>query len=273
MREAEQQVAFPRPGRGVKALLVVYVAIALVGALLFNYGGHGGAAVLAALACIPALVVHHPWSVLTAGLLTSPRDFTSIIITAVAIYFLAPDLERRWGMWRFFRFYALSIIAGFGLALVLAKIAPGDSQVFHPGAMFGPAAALTALAVAWGRENASAQIRLYFLLPISGRMLVWITLGFCALGLFFPATLTEGVVAPFGGFVAGLLLAGSPSPLREIYLRVKLAVLRRRSGPIHIEGIRPQKRRPGAPPLRVVTGGLDEDLEKRQPPKDKRFLN
>jgi hypothetical protein len=29
----------------------------------------------------------------------------------------------------------------------------------------------------------------------------------------------------------------------------------------------------GGPPLRVVVGGLDEDLEKRKPPKDKRYLN
>ena len=275
MREAEQQVAFPRPGRGVKALLVVYVVVALAGALLFNYGGRGGLELLQALACVPGEVSSHPWSILTAGLMTSPRDFTSIILTAVGIYFLAPDLEKRWGLWRFFRFYALSIMGGFGLALALAHIAPGDSRVFHPGAMFGPAAALTALAVAWGRENASAQIRLYFLLPISGRLLVWITLGFCALGLFFPATLSEGVVAPFGGFVVGLLLAGSPSPIRALYLRVKLAFLRRKTGAVKIDldpRARPKKR-PGSPPLRVVVGGLDDDLGKREPPKDKRFLN
>jgi len=35
---------------------------------------------------------------------------------------------------------------------------------------------------------------------------------------------------------------------------------------------KPKKRRSGGPPLRVVTGGLD-DLEKRPPPKEKRYLN
>lgn len=274
MREAQQQVAFPRPQRGVKALLILHVAVALVGAVLFNYGGQGGRKILQALVCVPELLGHRPWTLLTAGLVTSPRDFTAILFTLIGIYFLAPDLERRWGTFRFLRFYAISILAGFGLAVAFAAVAPPQAAFFHPDAMFGPAAALTALAVAWGRENASSQIRLYFLLPISGRWLVWITLGFCVLGLFFPATLSEGVVAPFGGFIAGLLLAGSPSPLRALFLRIKLAFLRRRTGVVKVDlGDRPKVRRAGSPPLRVVSGGLDEDLGKRQPPKDKRFLN
>jgi hypothetical protein len=103
---------------------------------------------------------------------------------------------------------------------------------------------------------------------------VWITLGFCVLGVFFPGSVPECVVAPFGGFIAGLLLAGSPSPVRALYLRAKLALLRSRGERVRldIDRPKPKKRAAGSPPLRVVTGGLD-DLEKRQPPKDKRYLN
>ena len=37
---------------------------------------------------------------------------------------------------------------------------------------------------------------------------------------------------------------------------------------------KPKRRpRPGAPPLRVVSGGLEDVLKKRTPPKDKRYLN
>jgi hypothetical protein len=36
----------------------------------------------------------------------------------------------------------------------------------------------------------------------------------------------------------------------------------------------PRRARPSnAPPLRVVSGGLDEVLKKHTPPKDKRYLN
>ena len=156
--------------------------------------------------------------------------------------------------------------------MLFNAVVPVESKHFHPLVAFGPSAALAALAVAWGRENANAQMRLYFVLPISGRVLVWITLGFCVLGVFFPASVTEGVVAPFGGFIAGLLLAGSPSPARALYLRAKLGVLRRRGERVALDIDKPRpKRRSGGPPLRVVVGG-QADLDKREP-KDKRYLN
>ena len=40
------------------------------------------------------------------------------------------------------------------------------------------------------------------------------------------------------------------------------------------EATRPRAaKRKGGPPLRVVPGGLEDDLKNRKPPKDKRFLN
>ena len=35
----------------------------------------------------------------------------------------------------------------------------------------------------------------------------------------------------------------------------------------------PKRSSKGGPPLRVVQGGLDDDLKNRKPPKDKRYLN
>ncbi len=273
------QLALPRLGRGVKALLILYAVVGLGGAIVTNYIQGAGLSFWSWLACFPDTFTSHPWALVSAGLLTDPEHWSHLIFTLIGFYFLGPDLERRWGTSRFLRFIGLGIIAGFGLSLMLGAIAPGVTGVFHPRVMFGPSAAMAALAVAWGRENATAQIRLYFFLPISGRVLVWITLGFCALGLFFPASVTEGVASPFGGFIIGLLMSGAPSPMRTLYLRAKLFFLRRRGPNIQID-LDPSsrskaiaKKRPGAPPLRVVVGGLDDDLEKRKPPKDKRYLN
>ena len=270
------QMALPRPGRGLKALLLLYFAAWLVGAVAVNYAH--GEGLLGLLVLAPGAVLTRPWTLLTAGLLTDPQGFGHLIFTLIGFYFLSPDLERRWGTWRFLRFVALSIIAGFALSLLLARFTPESVSVFHPAAMFGPSAALAALAVAWGLENRSSQIRFYFLIPISGMALVWITLAFCALGLVTWRSVTEGAASPFGGFAAGWLLAGSPSPLRRLYLRVKLFFLRRRGPGVHIDlgDVRPKaprKPRPGSPPLRIVQGGLDDELQKRNPPKDKRYLN
>ncbi len=275
MQGAPQQLVFPRIGRGVKALLVAYLVFGIVGAILANYAEGLGALFWRTLALRPSAFLHQPWAIATAGLLTDPEHYSHLVFTLIAFFFLGPAVESRWGMWRFLRLVAISIVTGFALVVAFNAIAPAETAPFHPRVVFGPSAALAALAVAWGRENANAQMRLYFVLPISGRVLVWITLGFCVLGVFFPGSVPEGIVAPFGGFIAGLLLAGNPSPVRALYLRVKLALLRRKGQRVGLDiDPRPKpKRRPGAPPLRVVTGGLDEDLGKREPPKDKRYLN
>lgn len=266
-------LAFPRPGRALKFVLVLYAVLGVLVGLVVNLVPHGGK-VLPWVVCVPELAWHRPWTLLTAGLITSWESYTHLLFTLAGFYFLGPELERQWGPRRFLRFLGIAVVGGFALALLLARFAPDSARLFHPGAMLGPGAALAALGVAWGREKPYAQIRLFFVLPISGRALVWITLGFCALGLVYPNGIPEGVVAPFGGFIVGLLFAGSPSPLRAIYLRMKLALLRRGAPSVKVElRAPPKKARPGAPPLRVVYGGLEDELQKRKPPKDKRYLN
>ncbi len=269
------QLALPRPGRGLKALLILYAAVGILGAIAFNSFRALGGAIWSHAIVQPDKLATHPWTLITAGLLTDPQHWSHLIFTLLGFYFLAPDLERRWGTARFVRFVVFSILGGFALSLALWFAIP-KVAVFHPPYMFGPTAALSALAVAWGLENRGSQIRLYFVIPISGMALVWVTLGFCVLGLIFPGNVSEGPASPFGGLAAGWLLAGSPSPMRRVFLRIKLFFLRRRGPTVHIDlGDRPRpKKRAGSPPLRVVQGGLDdEELGKRNPPKDKRYLN
>jgi hypothetical protein len=121
-------------------------------------------------------------------------------------------------------------------------------------------------------------VQLFFVLPMRGKWLFWLTIGFCVLDLIYPTALPEGVVAPMGGVVVGVLLSGSPSPARSLYLHLKLLLLRRRSRSLSVAEVMASKpvrrpRSPGAPPLRVVSGGLEDALRKRNPPKDKRYLN
>jgi len=270
------QVSFPKPGRALKVMLALLAIVGIGGSLLANYGPKS---IFGYLVVVPGEIVHHPWTVLTGPLVTNPTSWGHLIFSLLGLYFLGPPLEANWGTARFVRFVVLSALAGTGLALLLAAIAPENVRAFHPELMMGPGAVLAALAVAWGREHANAQIRLFFFLPLSGRSFVWVTLGFCVLGLVYPSGIPEGVAAPFGGFVTGLLLSGTPSPLRALYLRTKLALLRGKSpsgrGELLARPAAPKRPRPGAPPLRVVQGGLDDEelLKRRTPPKDKRYLN
>jgi len=145
--------------------------------------------------------------------------------------------------------------------------------------MFGATAAITATAIAWSKANAQLQVRLFFFLPVTGRALFWFTILMCVLGLVYGGSFTEGAAAPFGGLITGLLLGGTPSALGTLYLRAKLALLRRRAehdAPTSDVATRPApeaRRKRGGPPLRVVYGGLEDELKKRKPPKDKRYLN
>jgi membrane associated rhomboid family serine protease len=267
---------FPKPGRGLKAVLLVLFVVGVAESLAFDSLGR----FFAMLTCDPDAVVHgQVWRLLTAGLLTDPRRISPLLFTLIGVYFFSADLEARWGTPRFLRFLASSTALGFAAAVIVDRLAPASMAAVHSNEMYGAMAMITASSVAWARANATAQVRLFFVLPITGRTFFWITIGYCVVNAIWPG-LSEGVVAPFGGVAAGMLLAGDPSPLRRAYLKTKLAYLRRNAGytPTAHEiafGKPPKKkpRRTDGPVLRVLPGGLDEDLSKREPPKDKRYLN
>jgi membrane associated rhomboid family serine protease len=200
-----------------------------------------------------------------------------LLFSLIGLYFLGKPMERHWGTARFARFLAASVVLGNVLGVAVDAALPASLQGVHPGWMFGPGAAITAIAVAWSREFGDATVNLYFLIAIRGRHLLWFTLGLCVLNVLQSASVPEGIVAPFGGVAAGLLFSGAPSMARRAWLQVRLAILRRKATSLRVEDVltpRPERKpRPGAPPLRVVQGGLEEVLRKRNPPKDKRYLN
>jgi membrane associated rhomboid family serine protease len=272
-------LALPRPGRGLKAVLVTVFALGILNALFFTWVPAVGTTIFDALACdIERVWRGQLWRLVTSGLLTNPTSYGHLFGTLLGLYFLAPDLERRWGTGRLLRFLAYAVVAGNLAVIAIDALLPSMVQDrFHPRETFGAMAAIAAIAVAWARDNATATVRLFFVLPVRGQWLLWATVGLCVLDLIFPAAVPEGVVAPFGGLAVGLLLGGSPSPIRTAYLRLKLLVLRRRARSLDVSGApgagNPRRARTGGPPLRVVSGGADEALRKREPPKDKRYLN
>jgi membrane associated rhomboid family serine protease len=272
MRGGSGQVSvqLPRPGPVLKVVLVGLVAFGTLGAVLYNWGPNWGRAAFLALVFEPDRVAHFElWRFLTSGLLSSPSVSAGpLIFTLIGLYFLSPDLERRWGGRRFAVFLGGSVVLGNLVAYAVSRFEFLSSPIFHPEHMFGATAAVTAIAVAWSRENADLEVRLMFFLPIKGKHLFWITVGYCVIQVIWHADLTEGVMAPFGGILAGMTLSGSS--VRRTYLKLKLALMKRQAARVSL-AIRPSTR-PGRG-LRVLPGGLEEELRKRQPPSDKRYLN
>jgi membrane associated rhomboid family serine protease len=259
-------------GPGLKLVLGLIAVVGLLEALLTHWMGMSS--VLEALICTPKdVLAGQLWRLLTAGVLSDPNHPTSLLLDLAGLYFLSRDLERVWGTRRFLGFVAFCIVAGNVLAVAVDRLAPMSLGLLHPGALIGASAALVGTAIAWGVMNRDQQIQFMMVLPMSGMTMVWVTVGLC--GFFL---LTAGDVQAFGGVLAGFTLVGEPSLLRRAFLRIKLAFLRRRySGvPTAHDILRAKqpilkKARGDRPPLRVVSGGLD-DPGKREP-KDKRYLN
>lgn len=286
MREPSEMGGFgalPRPGRALKAVLGTIAGFAIAGYLLQAWGGGLGSRVYGALALQPNNVIRTPWTILTSGVLTSSVAWSHAIWALVGLYFFAPDLEKRWGAGRLLRFLALSTIVG-NLLVLAANQLPFKLDVLHPEIVFGPYAAVTAVWLAWAKQNQHQQMRFMFLIPMSGRTLYWVTIVMALVPIVFRQELPDGAFAPLGGVVAGVLFGGSPSLVRSAWLGLKLKLLRRQSEKIsaELEGPASSERRVGekssrrsakSPPLRVLSGGLEDELKNRKPPKDKRYLN
>jgi membrane associated rhomboid family serine protease len=266
--------AFPRPGRTLKGVLAIVALFAVAGAIVgwVPSAEH----VLGWLLLVPSEVLGRPWTLLTSGLVT--MGFSHALFSLVGLYFFTTDLEKRWGGARLVRFLLTSVLVGNLVAIGLSHLS-FLPKGFHPEGVYGPAAAISAIMIAWARENRHGQM-LFFFLPLPARIFFWLTIAIGVLLVVFQQPVPEGIMAPLAGCVTGLALGGTPSPVRAMWLRLRLGVMRRRADsgtelvrPPSSEKPRSSKRGGKQPPLRVVYGGLEEDLKNRKPPKDKRYLN
>jgi len=277
-RGSPMAMQFPRPGKVLRGVLWTVALLGVFWAIAYNWIP-GGKAGFAFFLFVPNLVLHGQiWRLFTAGLLSPPSGqgaVTHLLFTLIGLFFLSPDLERRWGGRRFLVFLMTSLVSGWVLALAVDRL-PIAVDMFHPQVLYGATAALTATAVAWSRENAEQEVRLFFVLPVKGRHFLWLTIAWCVAAIVFGDESIEGVVAPFGGVLTGLLMGGTPSPVRAWYLHWKLASLKKQTGGISAASLlepRVVRRKSGSGGLRVVQGGLEDELKKREPPRDKRYLN
>jgi len=81
----------------------------------------------------------------------------------------------------------------------------------------------------------------------------------------------EGLVTPFGGMLAGWLF-GDRSPLRRLYLKLRLRQIQSQTAALRAESAAQAaaaraRRSSSGPSLRVIEGGA------KTPTKDKRHLN
>ena len=104
-----------------------------------------------------------------------------LLFACLTLYWFGSDLARRWGDGRFLGFYFGVAAASAAVTAVLALLWTS----LQAGVYAGSWAVLDATIVAWGLLYPAREIRLYGLLRLKGRHLVWLTFGLTVLFALF----------------------------------------------------------------------------------------
>ncbi len=144
---------------------------AVVVASLFGAIGRGLALVENA-ALVPALVWQGQlWRLVTWVFFE--RNPFSLLFAALTLYWFGKDLCYAWGPRRFL---ATFFVVAIGAAAITCLVGRAWAAV-DVSAAIGPWAVLTALIIAWAMIFPERQILFMMALPMSGRALLWVTVG------------------------------------------------------------------------------------------------
>jgi membrane associated rhomboid family serine protease len=255
MRGQEQvSVGFPKPGKALLGAMILVGALWLFFATGINWAG-SGESVFALLVGSDAIGRGEVWRLFTASLVhqySGPGAVGHLITTLLGLYFLGSSLEQSWGPKRFILFLIGSGVLAFALQFIVGSVI----TTLHQPVYYGGLGVVDAIAIAWAMSFKDRQVRLMFVLPVTGRGLMIFVLVMNILYVFALDGKREGLVTPFGGMLAGWLFADG-SPARRWYLQWKLRRLQ-------AEGRRVAKQ---VPHLKVIRGGGGSDKP------DKRMLN
>ena len=134
-----------------------------------------------------------PWTFFTYPYVVEVGGFLGLVFLCLWVWGIGGSVERDLGSTKYLLVWII-FTALCALGLWLGSAILGQSAFLDGG--WSPVAALT---VIWGTRNATAQVMLMFVLPITGRWMAWLAAGL----LFFGTNPPQ--LAPFAA--APLLLA------------------------------------------------------------------
>jgi membrane associated rhomboid family serine protease len=229
-------------GTRVPLVVALLIGLTLAGTILGAVGRRNGfPVVLQWAALMPDLV----WAGELWRLLSWPffePDGLALIFACLALWWFGRDLAYSFGPAGFLaRYLLLATLTGAATCLMVRAF-----PALSAGAYMGPWPLVDAMVVAWAIFYPHRQILFFFVLPLGGRNLVYVTLGvtllFALLNGFAP------FVPHFLALAATLAYMRDPS-LMYLWLRFKLAWLqrggRRRGSRLRaVEGGDPERRSP-----------------------------
>lgn len=250
--------ALPRPGKGLKAVLIGLLAVWLTFALAINWGGVSWDAFFLLAGNTEKIAEGQVWRLLTAPFLHMPSiTIGHILAVLVGLYFLGASLESEWGTKRFLRFLLLSAVLAYTVQFLVSWALPARiAGRLAPEQYFGAVPAVEAVAIAWALSFKGRTVNLFLVLPISSRGLILFVIGMSVMLLIAGATPFSGHVSMFAGMAFGWLLGGgTPSPVRKLYLKFRLSRLENEAQKERST----RKKRAQSSGLRVIDGGRDDD--------------
>lgn len=231
----------------------VLIAVTVVASLLGAIGARNGFPLFAWGSLLPDKVLKgEVWRLVTWVFLE--LDPLQLLFGALALYWFGRDLALAWGTRRFVAVYlGLTALAGVLTVLVALLVWPTEMLAQD---YTGNWALVDAMMLAWALLYPDRQILLFFVLPVSGRIIFWITLlgtvayaAYRGFHFFIPHLSAELLMI---AYCRGL------SP-RRLWLRLRLSSLERSA-----------KRR--ARHLKVVEGGGEREGQGKGP-KPPKWLN
>lgn len=258
MTQDRTPLGLQRPGRVVSGLMIGLFGVWLGLALGVNFLGLSPAILEWLVGDTEAVLRGEVWRFATAPLVhVTSGSIGHIVSSLLGLLFLAPSLETEWGPRRFLGFVGASALIAYGVQFVWAITVPAALAArTAPEVWFGFMPVITALSVAWALSFQGREIRLFLVLPVSSRALLWIVIGMNLLAFVALSGSPAGPIAPLGAMLSGWLLGGgTPSPLRRWWLRARL---RRLDAEVERERKERQARvaRSG---LRVIDGGSRDE--------------
>jgi membrane associated rhomboid family serine protease len=221
-------MAFPRPGPALRVVLLVLVSIWLAFAVGINWGGAPGSLFDALCGNTRLILAGEVWRLITAPFLHIPSGTIGhILMTMLGLYFLGTSLESSWGGRRFLGFLAMSAIFAYATQMLVEIAMPASIASKLVGEYwFGAGPVVSAISVAWALSFRGRTVNLMFVPPVSSRGLITFVLILNVMYLIAGAAGPSGLISPFGGMLAGYLFGGgTPSPVRRLWLKLRLAQL------------------------------------------------